>query len=357
MDRRTLLDGLVDGGLSEYQADAYLTLLERGTSPAVDVAKNCSIPVPRIYDILNELEQMGYVETLDRDKLHARACDPVEFIEDLHHKSARLSDVASEIEDRWEQSPLGEHEINVTKHAQTVLDHAENKIREAEWVVDLAVTERQLVELEGALGAATENDVVVRASVYSPGGDSSVLDDHPVRDVVTEIRARSIRGPFLAVMDRTVACLAPTERMPDPYGVVVNDELISFIFQWYFQTCLWAVWETEVQRRRYPVRYVSLKEFVCDVYPAWWEDAIISVTVEGIDTTSGEKRVVSGVLMDVLFPGKDLSGTAPSLTQLAGQATIVVRTPDQACTVGGWGALIEDVEARRITIDAIEWPA
>jgi len=77
MDGRTLLDGLVDGGLSEYQADAYLTLLERGTSPAVDVAKNCSIPVPRIYDILNELEQMGYVETLDRDKLHARACDPL----------------------------------------------------------------------------------------------------------------------------------------------------------------------------------------------------------------------------------------------------------------------------------------
>jgi len=36
---------------------------------------------------------------------------------------------------------------------------------------------------------------------------------------------------------------------------------------------------------------------------------------------------------------------------------VVVQTPDRVCTVGGWGALIEDVEARRITIDAIEWPA
>lgn len=356
MDRGTLRDGLVDAGLSEYQADAYLTLLERGTSPAVDVAKNCSIPVPRIYDILNELEQMGYVETLDREKLHARARDPVEFIEDLHEKSARLSDVASEIEDRWEQSPLGEHEMNVTKHARTVVDHTENKIRDAEWVVDLALTDRQLVQFEGALAEAVENDVVVRASVYPTEGDDVALDDHPVTDVVTEIRERSIRGPFLAVMDRTVACLAPTERMPDPYGVVVNDELVSFIFQWYFQTCLWSVWETTSERRRFPVRYVCLEELVCDLYPFWRNGAVISVTVEGIDTTSGEERELSGVLTNVLYSGQTLTESSPTIVQLSGQASLVVRTGDHRYTIGGWGALAEDVEARRITVDAVEWP-
>lgn len=356
MDKRTLRDGLVDAGLSEYQADAYLTLLERGTSPAVDVAKNCSIPVPRIYDILNELEQMGYVETLDREKLHARACDPVEFIEDLHEKSARLSDVASEIEDRWEQSPLGEHEMNVTKHAQTVVNHTEAKIRDAEWVVDLAVTDRQLVEFEGALTEAIENDVVVRASVYQVSEEESPLDDHPVTDVVTELRERSIRGPFLAVMDRTVACLAPTERMPDPYGVVVNDELVSFVFQWYFQTCLWSVWEPVSERRPYPVRYVCLEEFVCDVYPLWRNEAVVSVTIEGIDTTSGSEREISGVLTNILYSGQTLTEPSPTITELSGQASLVVSTSDRRRTIGGWGALVEDVEARRITLDAVEWP-
>jgi len=189
--------------------------VERGTSPAVDVAKNCSIPVPRIYDILNELEQMGYVETLDRDKLHARACDPVEFIEDLHHKSARLSDVASEIEDRWEQSPLGEHEINVTKHAQTVPDHAggQNSRRGVGRRPRRDRPAARRPEGHWRRPWRTTSSSARRCTLGV--GESSILDDHPVTDVVTEIRARSIRGPFLAVMDRTVACLAPTERMPD----------------------------------------------------------------------------------------------------------------------------------------------
>jgi len=66
MERDEILGGLEDAGLTSYQADAYLTLLDMGVSPAVDVARNCSVPVPRIYDVLTELEQMGYAETLDR---------------------------------------------------------------------------------------------------------------------------------------------------------------------------------------------------------------------------------------------------------------------------------------------------
>lgn len=355
MNRGTLGAGLEDAGLSSYQADAYLTLLDRGTLPAVDVAKNCSIPVPRIYDILNELEQMGYVETLDRETLHVRACDPVEFIEDLHEKSDRLSDVASEIEDRWEHSPLGEHNMNVTKHAKTVIDHAEDTIREAESTVDLALTDLQLMEFEGILNEASENDVVVRASVFPMKPGAALIEDHPVSDLVTEIRERSVRAPFLAVVDRQKACLAPTTRMPDPYGVVVNDDIVSFIFQWYFQTCLWSVWETLSERRRYPIVYVSLKEFIRDVYPFWLDGTAISVAVQGIDTITGDEREISGVVTNISYTGQRPTETRPTLAQLSGRATLVVQTPERQCTIGGWGAMTEDVEARRITIDGIEW--
>ncbi|ACV12552.1 transcriptional regulator, TrmB [Halorhabdus utahensis DSM 12940] len=356
MDRDTLVAGLSDAGLSTYQADAYVTLLEQGVSPAVDVARHCSIPGPRIYDVLKELEQQGYVETLDRETLHARACDPVELIEDLQDTSERLADVAGEIEDRWERAPLGEHEMNVTKRAETTIDHAEDLIRNAESTIDLALTDDRLLEFESALAAAYENDVVVRASVFQTRGDQPDLASHPVGDVVTELRRRSIRSPFLALVDRTRACLVPSTRMPDPYGVVVNDDIISFIFQWYFQTCLWSVWEPIGNRQRYPLIYVCLEEFVRDVYPLWWDEAVISLTVEGIDTDSGEARTVSGVLLEVVYSGQSVDNHRPTLAELSGQSSMILWTTDGRCSVGGWGALVEDLEARRITLDGIEWP-
>ncbi|CCQ34229.1 transcriptional regulator TrmB protein [Halorhabdus tiamatea SARL4B] len=356
MDRDTLVAGLSDAELSTYQAEAYVTLLEQGVSPAVDVARHCSIPAPRIYDVLKELEQMGYVETLDRETLHARASDPADLVADLQATSERLGEVAGEIEDRWEQAPLGEHEMNVSKRAETAIDHAEDLIREADSTVDLALTDEQLVAFESALTTAAENDVVVRASVFPTAGERPDLVDHPVSDVVTELRRRSIQSPFLALIDRTQASLAPTARLPDPYGVIINDDIISFIFQWYFQTCLWSVWEPIGDGRAYPLVYVCLEEFVRDVYPLWWDGATVSLTVEGIDTDTGEERTISGVLRDVVYSGQTATDRPPTLAELSGQASMILWTPTGRRSIGGWGALIEDLEARRITLEDIELP-
>ncbi|QLH81619.1 TrmB family transcriptional regulator [Halosimplex pelagicum] len=354
MERDEILGGLEDAGLTSYQADAYLTLLDMGVSPAVDVARNCSVPVPRIYDVLTELEQMGYAETLDRETLHARAREPAAFVQDLHEKSDRLSAVAEEIEDRWEASPLGDNKMNVTKRVDTVVDHAEGLIREADWTVDLALTDEQLVAYESALTEAFESDVVVRASVV-PAGEVGIAD-HPVSDAVTEIRERPIPGPFCALVDRTKACLAPTTRMPEPYGVVIDDDIIPFIFRWYFQTCLWANWETVSRCRERSAVYVCLEEFIRDAYPLWWDDAVVSVTVSGMEPDSGRDRTVSGVLTDIRYSAASArTGRRPTLTDLSGQATIVLWTPEGRCTVGGWGALHEDLEVKRVTVDGVEW--
>ncbi|WP_436908887.1 TrmB family transcriptional regulator [Halosimplex marinum] len=354
MDRDEILGGLEDAGLTAYQADAYLTLLDMGVSPAVDVARNCSVPVPRIYDVLTELEQMGYVETLDRETLHARAREPAEFVSDLHERSDRLSAVAEAVEDRWDASPLGDNRMTVTERVDTVLDHAEGLIREADSTVDLALTDEQLVAYEGALTEAFEADVVVRASVV-PAGEVGVAD-HPVSDVVTEIRERPIPGPFCAVVDRTRACLAPTTRMSDPYGVVIDDDIVPFILRWYFQTCLWANWETVSRRREGPPVYVCLEAFVRDVYPLWWDDAVVSVTVSGTEPDSGRDREVSGVIADIRYSAASArTAQRPTLTDLSGQAALVLWTSDGQRTVGGWGALHEDLEAERVTVDGIEW--
>lgn len=356
MDRTDLVDGLEAAGLSEYEAAVYLTLLEHGTTAAVDVARRSSVPTPRIYDILETLEGEGYVETLDRERLHARPRDPVDVLDSIRDRSELLSDLAGEIEDRWERAPIGEHSLNMTKRAETVYDHAQRLIREADKSVDLALMDEQLDEVEAALRDVDFGDVVVRISIWSGEDDGGIDPDHPVRAVATEIRERKIPTPFTAIIDRSTVCFAPTARMPDPYGLVVRDEFIALVFSWYFQAYNWSGWETIHRQSRYGVEYVTLQEFVLDVFAVWWNGAMIALTIEGIDTETGEDRTISGRLADIHYTNRTIEDPIPTLGDLAGLFCIEVDTGDGRYTVGSWAAILEDIEARWISMDAIVLP-
>jgi len=54
---------LTEMGLSEYRADAYLSLLQEGTSTAKEVASAAGIPQSRVYDVLDALETRGFVKS------------------------------------------------------------------------------------------------------------------------------------------------------------------------------------------------------------------------------------------------------------------------------------------------------
>ncbi|WP_226007931.1 TrmB family transcriptional regulator [Natrinema salinisoli] len=121
MDTETLQRVLEDAGLTGQQAEAYLTLLELGSSPVVEIAHESSVSSSRIYEIVRSLEEEGFVETLDRDQLYARPREPVDVLNRLRHKSEMLADAAGEIEDRWERPDPQDSRISVLKRTETVL--------------------------------------------------------------------------------------------------------------------------------------------------------------------------------------------------------------------------------------------
>lgn len=349
MERSDLSTALQEAGLTEYQADAYLTLLDQGTSPAVEVARHCSVPAPRIYDVLKALEQRGFVETLERETLHARARHPSDVIEQLEAKSSLLSTAAGEIEERWERSPMGENELNMTKRAETVIEHAADIIREAEYTVDISVTADELAMIADALVDVDFEDVIVRVSLYRDPDDPATLEDVEIPDVVTEVRARTIPAPFLVVVDRTQVCFSPTSRLPDPYGLVVNDDIVSFVFQWYYETCDWTIWDPIHRRDRPTGEYVSLETFVVEAYPHWAAGETIDVEIDGVQIQTGDPRTVTGTVENITFTGQEADGD-PTLLELAGEMAITVETDEGLVTVGSWAASLEDVEARRVTV-------
>jgi HTH-type transcriptional regulator, sugar sensing transcriptional regulator len=359
MNEEKLRDGLAEAGLSEYQVKAYVTLLELGSAAATDLAEKADVPRSRIYDILRDLEDEGYVETYEQDSLRARAQDPTEIFEELQARADVLSDTAEEIRERWQKTGVGGHRISVLKRVETVLERAELAIRDAENQVQLSIRPGQFDRLKPALRFAVENDVFVTVSFNtSPEQPSSPPTDDEMRDVVTEARHRDLPAPFLVLVDREVTCYAPHMRPVGQFGVVFEDTTLTYVFHWYFQAALWESWPVVYTTRDdgLPAEYVDIRECIRDIAPLLANGATIAASVCGKD--AGRKRThdLRGRVTDVLYanPDGDESAT-PSLSSLAGQATLVLETDEGEYGIGGWGAILEDIEAERVIIESVRF--
>jgi len=353
MDRDTLREALEEGGLTAYQTDAYLTLLHRGMASATEVASYSSVPTSKIYDVLRTLEDKGYIETFEQDTLHARPVDPQDVLEDFRERGNLLVEAADEIEKRWQRPAMSDHHMTVFKSDDTVLGRAEEQIREAETGVEVACQIDQFERLKPVLKEARERGVVVKVSVDCPR-DPADLFDEDLSQYASGVRACYIPGPFLAVIDHTKTCYTPNSRASEPFGLVFDDAILSFIFHWFFQTCLWAIWEPIQPSHDPPVDYVNIQGFIRDAAPLFLDGAAVEVTVEGWDPASNAERSVSGIVSELTYPGR-YRNEVPSYEELGGEAAMAVTTPDGTFTVGGWGAVFEDVAAERITVENIRF--
>lgn len=361
MNEDELRDGLREAGLSKYQIEAYLALLELGTAAATDLAEEADVPRSRIYDILQDLEDDGYVETYEQDSLRARARDPSDIFEQLQDRARILSDTAEEIKNRWQQTSVTGHHISVLKRVQTVLERAESTIRAAENQIQLSVTPDQFERLQPALRDAVADDVFVMISINTRPDRP---DDPPVNDdlhgSVTEVRHRDLPAPFVALIDREITCFAPHARPVGQYGVIFEDETLTYIFHWYFQAALWESWPIVYTTRNdgLPAEYVDIRECIRDVAPLLADDARITAHVRGKGTNRMETFDLRGEITDILYANSldTEPTTTPALSSLAGQATIVLDDDGEEYGVGGWGAILEDIEAQRMIIESVELP-
>lgn len=358
MDGDELIDALQDAGLSPYQADAFVTILELGSASATDIAKNSSVPDPRIYDVLRDLEGKGYIETYEQESLHARAHNPAGVLSDLRSRASQFEEAADEIEERWSRPDIESHKVSIVKRLETVLDRTEALIRSAENQVQIGLTPDQFDDLSDALEDAKDRSVNIRLCLHPPEDEEvSVPSADRLAAACTEARCREIPSPFVALVDRSWTCFSPHGNSVDEYGVLVNDRTHAYVFHWYFLTCLWEVHETVYSSRsdEPPITYVDLRQCIRDIERLLESEENITVRIEGYDTETGSVIERRGVIVAATYAGSSTSGerTTP-LSQLAGEASITVETDDGRYTVGGWGAMLEDIEATRITIEAID---
>lgn len=353
MDKNNLREGLREVGLSQYEADAYLTILELGTAPAVKIAEQAGVPKSRIYDVLRDLEEERYIETFEQDSaLSARPRDPEDVISGLEARAETLSTTAKEIEDRWERPEIRDHKISVVKRFDSVLDQFEIAAEEATNRIQIAVSPSQLEAVRPTLEDAVDRGVFVKLCVATGLEDPHAVDDIEFEGVATEARHRTLPAPFTALVDRTHTFFSSESHPSDQYGIILDDFTLSYVFHWYFQSALWGTWQLVYAPPAGTKReYVDVRECVQDIAPIVNAGTSISATVRGIDTESGEKVVLSGEITEIISAGQPAEDGSLSLTQLAGQATLVFKSDGIEYGIGGRGATLEDIEATRVIID------
>lgn len=357
MDRDRLIEILEDAGLSPYKADAYVTTLDRGSGTMTDIAEASEVPEPRIYDVLRDLEERGYVETYEQDSLNVRAHSPENVLEDLRTRADRFSKAAAEIERRWERPSIEDNVVSLVKRFDTVLEQACEAIRSSENQVQVSAALDHLPEIAPALRTARDNGVHVKLSLYDGRDDDRDLEADDIIDLCTVCRYRLIPSPFIVVVDRSITCFSPHPGSINEYGVLVDDRSHTYVFHWFFLTHMWDPWDEIYGGNGYEEEYTDLRYCLRDLYPLFEAGREIHVGVRAIDTADRDRREIDGVVTDITTTGAEEFGTNDGRTPVAayaGVASLSVDTGDRVIDVGGWGATIEDVEAVRIEVLDVE---
>ncbi|HET7323804.1 MAG TPA: TrmB family transcriptional regulator sugar-binding domain-containing protein, partial [Halococcus sp.] len=206
-----------------------------------------------------------------------------------------------------------------------------------------------------ALQTAHENGVNIRLSLNTnPENEADLPTETALARTCTEARHRPLPSPFLAIIDRTQVCFAPHARSMSQYGVLVDDRTHAYVFHWYFLSCLWEIFEPIHSTRPTspPIRYVDIRECIRDLEPLLGESTV-EAHIEGHDTETGEEYDLHGTIVDTFYTGDSIDEQAASLVQLAGRATLTLDDGIREYTIGGWGAILEPIEATTITIESL----
>lgn len=356
MDSESVQETLQNAGFTQYEADVYVALVERGSASAIEVADASGVPKSRVYDTLRDLEREGLVETYEQNSLRARALDPQATISDLRARAESFSETASHLEDLWDAPDLGEYDVTLVKRIDTVIEQAEQFIREATNEIQIAVTPEQLYELRPVLHEALSRDIVVKLSLSSfQEGDHPELDQQNFERFATEVRYREVVTPFVALVDRSKICFAPQPGSGHEFGIIADNRPLAYVFHWYYQTALWDPWELIYTSRETepPITYTNIRQCIVDIAPLYHEEAEIHVTASGFDTTTGEEREISGRIAGLEYGGSTADNDYPSLPEVSGKVSIFLDDGSRVYSMGGWYAQLEDFELRRLTVDSI----
>jgi len=328
----------------EYEAKAYVTVLEHGSLTASEIAEKTDIPQPRVYDTVRSLADNGLVELHESRPMRVVAVDPETAFTDIQ---TSLEDLVSDLRDRFNTPVRDQEVVSFVKSRQTILRYIEDVISKAQYELVLALTPGLLSRYEEQLIERREAGVTIELLV-APAVDIPDPDEYDYSRVATAARSRrGITTPVVAVADGSYSVYKPQDELSDEqdsYGVIFNRSELGFLVSAFLNTVVWSSGEELIESRNdrdFPRRYATMRRCVHDIVDSGGD---FYVTVQGRDVETGERVTISGPIVDIS------AGTNREI------AAITVETDDGRVDVGGQLATLEDIEAYELAVGRDEPP-
>jgi len=332
----------------EYEAEAYLVILEHGRLTAAEIADRTDIPQPRVYDTVRGLADNGLVELRESRPMQVLAVDPEESFAGIRDS---LDELVEDLAATYTQPARDSEAVSLIKSRSTILRYLGDVIESAEYELVISLPPALVDRFEETLRERREAGVTTELLV-SPAAEVPPPADYDYTGIATETRARrGVTTPVVAVADGTYSVYATQEALRDDrdrYGVIFNRSELGLLVSGFLNTVVWtsarrlAVADRE---RSFPRRYATIRRCVQDLRDGHGEgNESFHASVRGRDVVTGERRRVAGRVVDV------------SVGTNRETAALTLEADGDLVDVGGQVAALEDVEAHEIMIGLDEPP-
>lgn len=350
-DEDELIDDLEAIGFNEYQSKAYLAAVSLGSAQFSELASESGVPQQRIYDVADELRDVGLIEVREQSGVkRAVAIPPEVALTDL--KEQRIEELSLDIdsaidglEQTFERRDSGRGFVSVVSHENSAERHARNAVREADWWLSLSLLPDVYTALEEEIRAAVDRNVTVRLLIQSDDGGSPVDDLTFPEELFVRHRPSADR---LVAADREYGVFqgVASPAVTRPY-LVTRDENLVVMFQRYSEQ-FWAGSEEVQDGRDGPTRYLTPWHAIVDFRAHLDAGAEFETYVEGIETETGREGTWEGRLTEYTLSATEGTDVSIALPQVV---SFTLETDEEMLTVGGWDATLEDIAAYGLEVD------
>jgi len=347
---RTVLEDHV--GLSPYEVNVYLALLNRGRQTMAELSMASDVPKQRVYDTVEALEKRELAETTDGRPTEAFPVEPGEVIspvrEQLKQAEESLNDLYQGIDDIDGGVRLLTTETTNRSYLNRIVSDVETNLQ-------LLIPIDAIDRLESVVLPRG-----VRIQLLVAGLDEERLSsdcfglDNSLVDSVDELRGIARDEPFVAVADSRYSFArldyGGVEPTDEPWGYYLTNPSFVFMIDRYV-ACRWREGTKPPNASNssppsFPKSYIRMRDCLSDIQRATRNKPIESLRVEfeGYNVRTGEPIEGEGSLLDYHYTEYN----AP------GDLKIELDEPseygEKNIRIGGWKTTCENYEARRITV-------
>ncbi|GAV21870.1 TrmB family transcriptional regulator [Carboxydothermus pertinax] len=226
-----MLEKLKSLGFSEYEAKAYLALLNLGEATGYEVAKNSGIPRSMVYQTLHKLIEKGAVQKIQGEPVKYLAEPPSEYLERLKEEfSVKVREAKKALE---AITPGGTKERVIHLNGEQIPGRIREMIHKAKKNIKLLASIAMVIPYQEELKNARQRQVAVELTLIGKGEELQEFNPVVLTTEKTILRKRGSLG-FQLIIDGDELLLAEEGVENETIGIWTRHPVVVHLAEHHF---------------------------------------------------------------------------------------------------------------------------